>query len=341
MSLARRIALFGFGIGLLAGFVRTASANNQTVLGRVFLVSNPDPGDVTKRRVRVVAREPSGSTTIVGDPTVNGGSLFVVANDPDVAPESGYSFDRPAGGWSATAGGYAYRDSDGVYGAVKAARIEDTGVVFRLKAVLGPRAPFTIPLLPPGPGVDGGATLTINAGDSYCMRFGGAAGGKVHNSPAGTGQKLFKITRPSAEAGCVQCSDQGGGVCGGACGIQQFCYPGSPCQCVFIFGTTTFTTTSTSSTISTVTTTTTSCPPPTALYCGVSGCAPLPALCPGGMSCQTVEEGCGCVGPAIPCGDPSLSGLSGDFCRWGTCPAGMTCGPVAKPDACGFDCACQ
>ena len=91
----------------------------------------------------------------------------------------------------------------------------------------------------------------------------------------------------------------------------------------------------------TVTTTSTSCPLPTALYCGVSGCAPLPALCPSGLTCQTVEEGCGCVGPSIPCGDPSLSGLSGDFCRWGTCPTGMTCGAVAKPDACGFDCACH
>jgi len=94
-------------------------------------------------------------------------------------------------------------------------------------------------------------------------------------------------------------------------------------------------------TTTTFTTTSTSCPPPTALYCGVNGCAPLPALCPGAMSCQTVEEGCGCVGPTIPCGDASLSGLSGNFCRWGTCPAGMACGPIAKPHECGFDCACQ
>jgi hypothetical protein len=341
MSLARQIVLLGLGLGLAAPLVRAASASNQTVLGRVFLVSNPESGDVTKRRVRVVAREPSGAATIVGNPTVNGANLFVVANDANLPPESGYYFNLPAAGWSAKMGGYVYRDSDGVYGAVRVARIEDTGAVFRVRASLGPRAPFTIPVVPPAPGVDGGATLTINAGDSYCMRFGGAAGGKVYNSPASTGEKLFKVTRPSVETGCVQCSDQGGGMCGGACGIQQFCYPGAQCQCVFIFGTTTFTTTSTSSTTFTTTTTSTSCPPPTALYCGVSGCAPLPALCPTGMSCQTVAEGCGCVGPAIPCGDASLSGLSGDFCRWGSCPAGTTCGRVAKPDACGFDCTCQ
>jgi hypothetical protein len=160
------------------------------------------------------------------------------------------------GGWSATATGYAYRDPDGVYGAVKTARIEDTGMVFRIKAVLGPRASVTIPVLPPMPGVDGGATLTINGGDSYCMRFGGPAGGKVQNTPSGTGGKLFKVTRPTAEAGCVQCSDQGGGMCSGACGPEQFCYPGFLCRCVFIFGTTTFTTSSTSTSTTTVTTTT-------------------------------------------------------------------------------------
>ena len=246
MRLARHIVLCGLAVGVTGPFVRAACAANQTVLGRVFLVANPDPGDTTKRRVKVVAREPSGSTSLVGDPTVNGASLFVVANDANLPPDTGYHFLLPAAGWAATATGYAYRDSDGVHGAVKVARIEDTGTVFRVKVVIGPRASVTIPVVPPAPGVDGGATLTINAGDSYCMRFGGGAGGKVVNSPAATGEKLFKITRPTAEAGCVQCSDQGGGMCGGACGPQQFCYPGAQCQCVFIFGTTTFTTSSTS-----------------------------------------------------------------------------------------------
>jgi hypothetical protein len=91
----------------------------------------------------------------------------------------------------------------------------------------------------------------------------------------------------------------------------------------------------------TTTTPSTSCPTPTALYCGVSGCAPLPALCPSGMTCGTAAEGCGCTGPSIPCGDMRLSGPSGNFCRWGTCPAGMTCGQVPQTGACGFDCTCH
>jgi hypothetical protein len=88
-------------------------------------------------------------------------------------------------------------------------------------------------------------------------------------------------------------------------------------------------------------TTTTSCPPPTALYCGVSGCAPLPALCPSGTACTTIEEGCGCIGETIPCGDSRLGGISGNFCRWGECPIGMTCTSIPKSDECGFDCGCQ
>jgi hypothetical protein len=95
-------------------------------------------------------------------------------------------------------------------------------------------------------------------------------------------------------------------------------------------------------TTTTTTTTPSTCPTATALYCGVSACGPLPmALCPSGMSCTTAEEGCDCVGAAIPCGDASLSGLTGDFCQWGTCPAGMTCGRVPKAEGCGYDCGCQ
>ena len=110
--------------------------------------------------------------------------------------------------------------------------------------------------------------------------------------------------------------------------------------------TTSTTTTSPSVTITT-TTTSTSCPPATALYCGGANCGPgggagcgPSALCPQGTICTT-GPGCACTGAAIPCGDPSLSGLTCNFCKWGTCPPGMTCGGVPKTAGCGFDCACQ
>jgi hypothetical protein len=127
-------------------------------------------------------------------------------------------------------------------------------------------------------------------------------------------------------------------------------------------------TTSTTSTVSTTTesessttqsATTTSCPTATAAYCGGATCGPggmsgvcnVPpgptfGLCPQGTTCTANGSGssptsdCSCVGEQIPCGDPRLSGITCNFCRWGTCPAGMKCGGVPKSDACGYDCAC-
>ena len=91
-------------------------------------------------------------------------------------------------------------------------------------------------------------------------------------------------------------------------------------------------------TTSTTTTPTSTCPPTTALYCGISACGgPGPqALCPAGMSCSTPEEGCRCEGPATPCGD-----LIGAFCRWGSCPTGLTCQSDPGSSSCPPACSCQ
>lgn len=104
-----------------------------------------------------------------------------------------------------------------------------------------------------------------------------------------------------------------------------------------------------SGTTATTTTTTSTCPPATAAYCGgadcgqggMGGCPPFPSLCPQGTVCTTTGTSCACTGESIPCGDPRLSGLTCNFCKWGTCPPGMTCGGVPKQGACGFDCTCH
>lgn len=94
----------------------------------------------------------------------------------------------------------------------------------------------------------------------------------------------------------------------------------------------------TTTTTSTTTTPTSTCPPTTALYCGISACGgPGPqALCPTGMSCSTAEEGCRCEGPATSCGD-----LIGAFCRWGSCPTGLTCQSDPGSSSCPPACSCQ
>lgn len=118
-------------------------------------------------------------------------------------------------------------------------------------------------------------------------------------------------------------------------------------------------TTTGASTTSTVTTTL-FCPPPTNSYCGGADCGggfigacnvppgPAAGLCPAGTTCTANGSGssptndCSCVGEEIPCGDPRLSsGASCNFCKWGTCPAGMKCGGVPRNGACYYDCVCQ
>jgi hypothetical protein len=93
----------------------------------------------------------------------------------------------------------------------------------------------------------------------------------------------------------------------------------------------------TTTTTGTTTTPTSSCPPLTALYCGISSCGPFPpALCPPGMTCVTTPTFCACQGDPIPC-----SSLNGNFCRWGTCPVGTTCGTDPDSTVCPRGCSCR
>jgi len=68
-------------------------------------------------------------------------------------------------------------------------------------------------LAPPAAGTDGGMIFTIGGGDTYCVRFGGPAGGIVKNTPrvgSSAFQKSFKIRstafRVPHEAGCPSLS---------------------------------------------------------------------------------------------------------------------------------------
>src|SRR5262249_28177286 len=102
----------------------------------------------------------------------------------------------------------------GVNGPIKVALIKNAGngtfiLKIAAKGALGPGPQPHIMVVPPAPGTNGGMKFTINGGDSYCVNFGGAAGGAVTNAPS-TGtvafQKVFNITSktmsPTSEAGC-------------------------------------------------------------------------------------------------------------------------------------------
>jgi hypothetical protein len=69
---------------LLAGVFAAPAPADQSVLGRRFVVSDPLPGDASKRTLRATAREPQSGAALSGDPTLaigmGGATLEVVAN---------------------------------------------------------------------------------------------------------------------------------------------------------------------------------------------------------------------------------------------------------------------
>src|SRR5262245_11970456 len=179
-------------VALLIGLGASASALgavDQVVLGKFFVVEDPAPGlDPSLRSVDVFGDERTSTGTIVGDPVRNGATLEIIANGPTATDQL---FTLPAGtsvngsaGWNALGSpvsGFRYRDSLGMNGPVKVAVIKRSGrhfrVVVTLRGALGPGPQPHILIVPPAPGTDGGILLTINGGDTYCVAFGGPAGG--------------------------------------------------------------------------------------------------------------------------------------------------------------------
>jgi len=210
----RRPAL-ALALTVTAVLASRAGAVDQTVRGKNFLVKDPKPGvDTSKRGIGVVATESASDDSLVGNPLANGATVEIIANGTNPTDQL---FTLPAGaatpgvpGWKALGNpvaGYMYKDAAGANGPVKTALIKKAGngafiVIVNIKGALGPGPLPHITVVPPAPGTDGGMRFTIGGGgDTYCVGFGGAAGGKVINAPAkGTPNKLFKIVAPTAEA---------------------------------------------------------------------------------------------------------------------------------------------
>lgn len=194
----RTITLWVLAVSLSA-LACWAWAADQTILGRSFIVKNP--GGPEKRKVTGVGKEENSPETIVGDPTVGGATLTVIANG--TSPSS-QVFALPQGNsssgkefWRTTDLGFKYKDGNGDQGPVKSVTIRKTaGGIFTIKAVADGKN-GTLNVVPPNPGTDGFVILKVGGGDRYCVQFGGD--GKVENKD-GT---LFKVRvhRPVSE-GC-------------------------------------------------------------------------------------------------------------------------------------------
>jgi hypothetical protein len=201
----------------LLAVVSPAGAATQTILGGTFDLRGSLDGNPARRRVLVIGYEDVGTPNlVVGDPTVGGATLRIVVRGEAGTTEQ--TLDLPAAGWNA----YITRHDWPVYmgfrytnrvtgGPARTITIERSGFSspegtppptepkpgkFRTRVQLV-GLDGLIDLLPPDPGTEAGLELTLGGGDTYCLVFGGAAGGRV----LGNTSRRFAIRKPATE-GC-------------------------------------------------------------------------------------------------------------------------------------------
>jgi hypothetical protein len=169
-DLVRVIVSLALGAGV-------AQAADQTILGKQLQGKDAKPGLVsTKRKIVAQAKETASADTIVGDPTTSGATVTVFVSGTGSAiqvfvlpagtdPRSGKPF------WSATGGGFKYKDSKGTNGAVRVAEIKKSGSgTFQIKIVaLSKNGPVAV--VPPDPGTSGCVRVEVGGGDRYHVLF--------------------------------------------------------------------------------------------------------------------------------------------------------------------------
>lgn len=166
----------------------------QAIRGKSIAIQNPVPSDSSRRKVTIDASE-SGSSAVVDVDTllVNGATLVVTAEG---AQDSAQSFFLPAASWKrAGSTGAVYADKTGSNGPVSSVSLsKSSSGVTKLKVKILGKSDVALLIVPPTPGSEAHVRFTVNGGGTYCVGFGGAAGGTVKN----TGPFLFRVTNPTA-----------------------------------------------------------------------------------------------------------------------------------------------
>ena len=203
----------------------SARAATQEVLGKLFLLKDPkpvgNPGgvDPTKRKALVLGKASPSLLTVMGDPVANGATVTLVANG---AHPSTQMVTIPPGllsggqGWQVTSTGFVWINQGPAGIPVKKVIIKKTpGGQFLLKVLLtGDLSGPGVLVAPPAAGTEEGMIFTIGGGgDTYCVKFGGPAGGEVIDNPT-TGPTAFaelhKIVstrlEPTRTSGCPAAS---------------------------------------------------------------------------------------------------------------------------------------
>lgn len=202
-SLSRRpLAVLALSVlGTLPLPAAPALAADQAVLGTVFSVTDPAPGDPSRRKITFTAEDASGAHTVSGDPrvpsnsagallridlggTMPGSQTFTLAQRETAAGKPLWRALEP--------GGYLYRDPKGEFGPVTSLRLRRAGNgTLQIKGTLKGAG---IDLAPPATGTSASVTLTLGTGDRYCVQY---ADGSLKNDAA----RLFRVKKPLT-AGC-------------------------------------------------------------------------------------------------------------------------------------------
>jgi len=184
-------------------------ASSRPILGKSAIIRDP-VGIESSRDVIVLAKETATDIgpSILGDPTTTGATLRVTVNG---TADSDQTYSLGASGWRAIGTvGYKYFGPTDIDGdPVKKVLLKRTaGGTALLKVILkGGVGTQSLDVVPPNLGDDGGITLSIPGGGTYCATFGGAAGGTEVRDDG----RIWKVTNATAQ-GC-QNVPPSGGVC--------------------------------------------------------------------------------------------------------------------------------
>ena len=229
---------------VLLSLAATSLAADHQILGRRLLVK--DSGVETRRTVIVQGRQSASSFNLVGNPTIAGASMQIVANGGNGSTQV---VTLDAAGWTTTSDGFRYEGpttGDPVRLVLIRRRSSGTTIV---KAVLrGNVGTADLAVTPPNPGGDGGLVLGFTGGDRYCVSFGGAAGGSETRDDA----QKWLVVGPTATSNCPVspsitttttsttlpfCDSADAPTCGGTCPAGYSCVsPGSGPACFCISG---------------------------------------------------------------------------------------------------------
>jgi hypothetical protein len=216
--------------------VENGLAAQQQILGRKLLVQNPD-GDEANRRVVLVAKESATDiAALAGNPVADGAALLVGVN----SGSTGQFFFLEASGWSATSTGFRYRgptDLDGDPVAKVILRRTPSGTALLKVTIKGSVGVQPLTLVPPNPGADAVAMLSLTNGDTYCAAFGGAAAGQIAANTSTTWKVRNATQQPPCPDFCctfgLSCAWTEGDQAGAAECVQAggtLGFPGSACD---------------------------------------------------------------------------------------------------------------